>query len=258
MVSLNLRGQPLISAGQPADIEAVLFDKDGTLSHSEPHLLALATSRLGHCVRLSGSSHGEELADLLGRAYGLHPDHHSLNPAGTIAVAARDHNLLSTAVALAQVGHGWPEALVLAEETFRLADLETPSRSSVAHPTQGLLELIRDLRQRQVICAVISNDTTAGIQAFLDAHQLTDDFAAIWSADHRPRKPDPGSVQALCQTLGVIPSRCALIGDANSDLRMARAAGVAVVLGYRGGWRQAVDLEHTSPWLDHWQELRVG
>jgi phosphoglycolate phosphatase-like HAD superfamily hydrolase len=38
--------------------------------------------------------------------------------------------------------------------------------------------------------------------------------------------------------IGVAPERCALIGDANSDLRMARSAGVAVALGYSTGWRQ--------------------
>ncbi len=258
MVSLILRGEPLLSAGQPADIEAVLFDKDGTLSHSEPHLLALATTRLRHCVRLSGTADAEGLADLLTRAYGLHPEHNSLSPAGTIAVAARDHNLLSTAVALTQVGHGWPESIVLAEETFRLADLDLPPGTAVAAPTEGVLDLVRRLRQHHVLCAVISNDDTAGIQDFLRAHELTEDFAAIWSAEHRPRKPNPESVHALCRILGVPPSRCALVGDANSDLHMARAAGVAVVIGYRGGWRQALDLEHTYPGLDHWRELLVA
>jgi phosphoglycolate phosphatase len=258
MVSLILRGQPLLSAGQPADIEAVLFDKDGTLSHSEPHLLDLAITRLRHCVRLSDSANKEGLADLLTRAYGLHPEHNSLNPAGTIAVAARDHNLISTAVALTQVGHGWPESLVLAEETFRRADLERPPGVAVAQPTEGVVDVLRALRQNSVLCAVISNDDTAGIQRFLGAHQLTEDFTAIWSAEHWPRKPDPESVHALCRILGVPPSRCALVGDANSDLHMARAAGVAVVIGYRGGWRQALDLEQTYPGLDHWRELLVA
>lgn len=258
MVSLSLRGQPLMSAVQTADIQAVLFDKDGTLSHSEPHLLALATKRLRHCLRLSGTPHDKDLANLLARAYGLHPEHTSLNPAGTLAVAARDHNLLSTAVALTQVGHGWPESLVLAEETFRLADLEPPSGSSTPQPLEGLVDVLRELRQHQVACAVISNDDTAGINAFLAAHDLAGAFTAIWSAEHRPRKPDPQAVHALCQTLGVPPSRCALIGDANSDLRMARAAGVAVVIGYRGGWRQAVNLDSAYPCLDHWGDLRVA
>ncbi|WP_370515503.1 hypothetical protein [Cyanobium sp. Copco_Reservoir_LC18] len=50
---------------------------------------------------------------------------------------------------------------------------------------------------------------------------------------------------------------CALIGDANSDLRMARAAGVPVVLGYRAGWRRPVALDGSFLQLDHWRELAV-
>jgi phosphoglycolate phosphatase len=258
MVRLILRGEPLLSAGQPADIRAVLFDKDGTMSRSEPHLLALATARLRHCVRLSGSPRGEELGALLASAYGLHPEGDSLNPAGITAVAARDHNLISTAVALTQVGHGWPESLALAEETFDLADLDIPPASPGAQTTDGLVDLLHELRRLGVLCAVISNDDLPGIQEFLGDHGLAEAFATIWSAERLPRKPDPKAVHQLCASLGVAPSNCALIGDANSDLRMARAAGVAVAIGYRGGWRQTVALAEDYPYLDHWSDLLVA
>jgi phosphoglycolate phosphatase len=48
MVYLFLRGEPLgpASSSTAAPIDAVLFDKDGTLSHSEPMLLALAHARV--------------------------------------------------------------------------------------------------------------------------------------------------------------------------------------------------------------------
>ena len=40
MATLLLRGVPI------GTIQGVLFDKDGTLSHSEPHLLDLAERRI--------------------------------------------------------------------------------------------------------------------------------------------------------------------------------------------------------------------
>ena len=39
---------------------------------------------------------------------------------------------------------------------------------------------------------------------------------------------------------------------------MARAAGVGIVMGYGGGWRQPVTLEAEYPRVDHWNELRVA
>jgi phosphoglycolate phosphatase len=257
MAHLCLRGQPLLFAGQPAEIRAVLFDKDGTMSHSEPKLLALATSRLRHCLSLAGGSATHQLEDLLRKVYGIHDQGVSLDPAGITAVAARDHNLISTAVALTLVGHGWPESLALAEQTFRLADLDHPPEQQASETTEGLVDFLATLQHEAVECAVISNDDCSGIQRFLDQHGLSHQISSIWSADHHPRKPDPQAIHHLCETLGVTPAHCALIGDANSDLGMACAAGVAVMLGYRGGWQQPVQLETGYPLFDHWQELAV-
>ncbi|MEB3258275.1 MAG: HAD-IA family hydrolase [Cyanobacteriota bacterium] len=257
MAQLLLRGEPLFFAGQPADIRAVLFDKDGTMSRSEPKLLALATSRLRHCLSLVGQSAQTPLADLLMKAYGLHGEGTILDPAGITAVAARDHNLIGTAVALTLVGHGWPESLALAQETFRLADHDHPPALQAEETTEGFLDFLHTLHRSDVQCAVISNDDCPGIQRFLDRHGLSPQISAIWSADHHPRKPDPLAIHHLCSTLGIPPAHCALIGDANSDLGMARKAGVAVMLGYRGGWQQPVQLEAGYVLLDHWQDLAV-
>lgn len=258
MAVLSLRGELLMSAGRPADIRAILFDKDGTMSRSEPQLLVLAKKRIRHCLSLAGDAVSEQLEILLEKAYGLHPSGLSLDPAGITAVAARDHNLLSTAAALTMVGHGWPESLMLAHETFRLADLDIPPGNQEPDTTDGLLDLLDVLHSNAVHCAVISNDEPLGIQKFLARHSLSHQIGVIWSAQHEPRKPDPQAIHQLCKLLGVPPFKCALIGDANTDLRMARDAGVGVVLGYRGGWSQRVQLEEGYPLLDHWGELTVG
>lgn len=258
MAWLFLRGEPLGTVGNPANIHAVLLDKDGTMSKSEPKLLALAKMRISHCLNLSGERETSQLADLLRRTYGLHPEGSSLDPAGITAVAARDHNLISTAVALSQVGHGWPESMVLAHETFRLADLDLHQVTEGSEMTEGLSDFLTALHTFAVPWAVISNDETSGIQRFLDQHGFSNQIAAIWSAEHQPRKPDPKAIHQLCQELGLPPANCALVGDANSDLHMARSAGVAVVLGYRGGWQRPVQLDGDFPLLDHWSELSVG
>ncbi len=259
MVFLTLRGSPLAPAGNP--LELVLFDKDGTMSHSEPMLTALAQARVFHCLQLADLNRTspprhQDLNDLLRRAYGLSDE--GIHPAGTMAVASRDHNLIVTATALVQVGLGWPEALALAEAVFERTDaLHGQGSDHRPQPTPGLRPLLESLRSAGVRCAVISNDHVEGIRSFLEAHDLQPFFHGLWSAEHRPTKPDPGAVHGLCRELGVAVERCALIGDANSDLRMARQAGVGVVLGYRAGWQRSAHLDPSFPQLDHWQELAV-
>ena len=162
----------------------------------------------------------------------------------------------STATVFTQVGLSWPDALHLAELSFADTDaLHGAGAPNPPRPTEGLHPLIQRLRGSGLRCAVISNDHTEGIEAFLENHGLADDFEALWSADDHPRKPDAGAVHGLCALLGVAAGRCALIGDADSDLRMARAAGVPVVLGYRAGWRSPPRLESGSLELRHWDEL---
>lgn len=265
MAQLLLRGIKL------GDVQAVLFDKDGTLSISEPQLLTLAKARVFLCLELVAPALRPQLENLLERAYGLCGD--AIDPAGITAVASRHHNLIATATALAQMGIGWPDALSLSEVVFRQADgrderrqaqdpdpVRAPQRAaSTSATTDGLHDLLHQLRQAKVVCAVISNDDIAGIENFLCSHQLGDYFAAIWSAEHRPCKPDPEAVHGLCRQLGVPVQHCALIGDANSDLRMAVAAGIPHqrALGYIAAWSTPPPLAEPHPRIHHWRELRL-
>jgi len=262
MAQLHLRGMAL------GEVQAVLFDKDGTLSISEPQLLTLAKARVFLCLEQVEVALRPPLQDLLERAYGLTNNGQGLCPAGTTAVASRDHNLIATATALVQVGLGWPEALAISEQVFAEADAADARRAAVAaadprptsHTTAGLLPWLEQLQQAGVHCAVISNDDVAGIEHFLASHRLEHFFSAIWSAEHRPRKPDPAAVHGLCAELGVPAARCALIGDANSDLRMAVAAGIPhqLALGYTAAWSTPPPLAEPHPLVHHWRELSVA
>ncbi|MFM7269319.1 MAG: HAD family hydrolase [Cyanobium sp.] len=262
MVHLLLRGQPLgTGPGQAASIDAVLFDKDGTLSHSEPMLEALAKARIERCLALATAHDGGtgfgDLGVLLARAYGINAQ--GIEPGGITAVAARDHNLIATATALTQAGFSWPDAQGIAEACFAQTDaLHGQGADHPPLPTPGLGALLARLSAASVRCAVISNDHEQGIHSFLTRHSLDHHVDAVWSAEHHPRKPDPAAVHGLCRELRVEPGRCALIGDAASDLRMALAAGVPVALGYSAGWRQAPCLDPGTPCVHHWDELDVA
>jgi phosphoglycolate phosphatase len=260
MACLHLRGTSL------GDVDAVLFDKDGTLSISEPQLITLAEARVFLCLEQVEPPQRSELRGLLERAYGLSAG--AICPAGITAVASRDHNLIATATALVQVGWGWPEALALSERVFaeadqcdarRRADQPTLGSAATSTTTAGLRDWLEQLHGAGVVCAVISNDDMAGIEHFLASHQLTPFFAGLWSAEHRPRKPDPAAVHGLCDQLALSPSRCALIGDANSDLRMAVAAGIPhqLALGYTAAWSSPPPLAESHPLIHHWSELSV-
>ncbi len=258
MPQLLLRGRSI------GDIQGVLFDKDGTLSHSEPHLTNLAEARIQLAVRRfqGGQAHQQsqsKLADLLSSAYGLSQE--GIHPGGTIAVASREHNLISTATVFCLLGEAWPQSLALAHEVFDAVDLTLAEDGAPGGATTllpGALTLLQQLQEAGVVCAVISNDTPKGIESFLINNNLQDTIPFLWSAGHRPAKPDPGAVHGLCKQLGLAPSECALIGDADSDLQMAHQANIGIILGYMAGWRQTPPLRAHQLLIHHWNELGVG
>jgi len=257
LAHFNLRGQSI------GPIDGVLFDKDGTLSHSEPQLKTLADARIEEAKRQfsaqgASSEDIDELEALLVRTYGRNQD--GVLPDGPLAVASRQHNILSTATVFAQMGLGWPKALLMAEDVFDCVDVQWQAKHPNGHPVSMLpaaSTMLRSLREAGVICAVISNDTTDGIQAFLRHHNLTEMFAAVWSADCWPCKPDPAAVHALCSQLNLSVDRCALIGDADTDLLMAKRAGIGAAIGYVAGWHRSPDLTAHDHLIHHWQDLTV-
>ena len=250
-----LRNQPI------GAIDGVLFDKDGTLSHSEPKLIRLAEQRIETGLKLwraRGLDPASNLdpLHLLHQVFGLRDG--GLDPAGTLAVAARQDNLTSMASVFCLLGCSWPEAHSIASQSFHIVDQLAGADADVDDLLPEADVMLSQLRQSGLQLAVISNDTTSGIQCFLRGHGLEDLFQAIWSAEDSPRKPDPQAARALCRQLNLEPARCALIGDAETDLQMASAAGLGLVLGFNGGWRFTPELPSAEHCFNRWSDLSVS
>lgn len=250
-----------------ADVDGVLFDKDGTLSHSEPQLIRLGEARIRAAEKLlsqtqQSPSTDSRLVGWLQQAYGLNAS--GIAPGGLLAVASRQHNLIATATIAALLDHAWPQALLLAEAAFAKADQALANAVEARGDQSSSLlpdaeRLLHQLHGAGVRCGVISNDSRQGIERFLQEHRLNAiiNEDAIWSADDSPGKPDPLAVHRLCERMQLNHRRCALIGDADSDLLMARDAGVALSLGYVAGWRQPPRLTAHEHLIHHWRNLQV-
>ena len=253
MAQLLLEGHPI------GTIQGVLFDKDGTLSHSEPHLLDLAERRISAAVDLWSEIRGtptRDLRQILSRAFGLQDG--ALNPGGTLAVAARQDNLTSTATVFCLLGCSWAEGLALAERCFNSVDHKLLGQLEPSPLLDHAATMLRSLHAGGVQLAVISNDTRLGIKNFLDHHAVSDLFNSSWSADDTPRKPDPQAVHQLCRRLNLEPEHCALVGDAETDLTMAHQAGIGCVIGYQGGWTLPPVLPSAPHLLNSWRDLDLS
>lgn len=117
------------------------------------------------------------------------------------------------------------------DSAFRSAELASIGS---ARPTPYAREVAEACRQTGKTLAVVSNNSTAAVEAFLTAHGLAETVDLVVGRnepDPALLKPAPYLVNRAASLLGVPPSDCALVGDSVSDITAAHTAGVRSI-GY--------------------------
>ena len=94
-------------------------------------------------------------------------------------------------------------------------------------------------------------------QEFIFINKLEGIFDYVWSAENKPSKPNPEAVIELCNKMNLDPSECALISDADTDIRMAKEADIQIAIGFTGGWRNPPTLNETQFLIKQLNELRI-
>lgn len=220
------------------NIQAVLFDKDGTLANVETYLLALGQGR-SHFIDTQVP--GLQVPIL--SAFGLHPD--SLDPTGLMAVGSRSESKTAAAAYVAAAGYGWIAALNLVENAFQQAAAALPAKVSQTPLMEGTALLLRRLRAAQVKLGIVSSDTHSEVTTFVNHHQLSDVGWYCGTAPETLPKTHPDFLKFACQAMGVNSSATLVVGDSAADLQLAQQ-GAAGFLGMTGGWQHPPTIEIAS------------
>ena len=228
-----------------ANIEAIIFDKDGTLEDSRDFLRNLAQKR-SRLIDAQIPGIGEPLL----MAFGV--EDNILNPEGLIAVASRQENLIAAAAYIAETGRGWLKSLEIARHAFDEADWVL-NRTIASSLFSGSLEVLKTLSQTGLKLGILSADSTAGVQAFVQHHQLNSYFQLQMGVDSNVSKPDPALFLQGCDRLGVAAAHTLMVGDAPGDMQMAAQAGSAGCIGI--AWHQTRIIAGADVMICDLQEL---
>jgi phosphoglycolate phosphatase len=203
-------------------INAILFDKDGTLIDFNK-----TWGPATYAVMLALAK-GDQAA-LLRQAEALH-----------FSIETQRFLLTSPLIAgsSAQYGALWGEALRRNDHDALKLEIDALTAvESLRHlsPIGRPRDILVALKERGLRLGVATNDSEASARRQTEALQIADllDFVAGYDSGHGG-KPDPGMVHAFARQAGVAPSEIAMVGDTLHDLRAARAAGaiaVAVLTG---------------------------
>lgn len=200
-----------------APVRAVLFDLDGTLMDTAP-----------------------DIADALNRTLARL----ALPAAPTERVRGWIGDGAKALLGKALAHHGCPERLTPAAwEAFAADMADCSGRRSTVHA--GVPAMLARLRARGLKLAVLTNKEGRFAHRLLEQFDLLAPFDTVVAGDTLPvKKPDPAVVHHALAALGVVASQAALVGDSVTDVRTARAAGVAawmVAHGYPGGELSGAD-----------------
>lgn len=233
-------------------IEAIIFDKDGTLADVEAYL-----KRLGQQRSQLLDSRIPGIQEPLLLAFGVEND--QLNPSGLLAVGSRRENEVAAAAYVAATGQDWVAALETAEAAFTEAEAYLERKADYTPPFPGTEEMLARLAGTNLKLGLLSSDTPDQVSDFMQRYGLASFVQAQWGVDGSPSKPDPALFHLLCAELQVAPDQTLMVGDSRMDIKMARAAQAAGCVGVTWGW-QAANLAvaaEADVAIDQWTQLQV-
>ncbi|WP_425078548.1 HAD family hydrolase [Ruegeria denitrificans] len=225
-------------------IDAIIFDKDGTLFD-----FANTWGGFGRSMLLRLSNGEEDRATELGRVIGYDFEQGKYTE-DSIVIAA-------TVEEIAEVLIAHVDGVIL-QEIIDLMNSEAASAPQV--PAVPLVPFLEGLQNAGIKLGVATNDSEHPALQHLESVGVRGhfDFVAGYDSGHG-FKPGPGQLLAFAAHIGVEPSRIAMVGDSLHDLQAGRAAGMTTI-GVLTGLAEAdalapmadvilPDIGHIPEWL---------
>jgi phosphoglycolate phosphatase len=233
-----------------SNIQAVIFDKDGTLEDSQEFLRHLGIKR-SRLVDAQIPGVGEPLQ----MAFGIEGG--SIDPTGLMAVGSRRENEIVAAGYIAETGRGWIESLAIASRAFDEAD-QMLKNSPPSPLFVGSLEVLKSLSEVGLKLGILSAATTEAVKKFVKSSQLSDYIQLEMGVDSvHLNKPDPQLFLLACQKLGVEPAATLMVGDSAGDIQMGRNAGAAGCIGICWGKAEVSHLEKADVAIASLEEIQI-
>ncbi len=110
------------------------------------------------------------------------------------------------------------------------------------HPYDGIPELIDSLAALDIVMTILSNKPDAALQKCVNYFLQPQCFAVVRGVlPDGPVKPDPTSALNIMETVKIPAGEWLYVGDTNTDMQTAKAAGL-IAVGCSWGFRDREEL----------------
>ncbi|MFM9279310.1 HAD family hydrolase [Paenibacillus jiagnxiensis] len=237
------------------EIDAILFDKDGTLLQFLPlwgTWAGVMTSLMTDSIQALGKDTEFAPESLLGVELDGQKRVVGYDLGGPLSIASIPEIEGALAWQLYNRGMPWNQAMQRVREIRSAADEELKRERPVV-PLPGLSSFLSRCSAAGLPLAVVTADQTAEAAKHLQWLGVADCFKAIMGRDQVVNgKPSPEIVYKACELLGVQPARTVLIGDTAGDMQTGRLADVGLTIGIGKEVHEEADVMICS-----YDELRI-
>ncbi|MBN2211521.1 MAG: HAD family hydrolase [Sedimentisphaerales bacterium] len=136
-----------------------------------------------------------------------------------------------------------PDRVDLAEDVlYRQQAYYRNHYADSSQPYPGIIELLYNLREKQIKCAVLSNKPDVFTRTIINSMFTIGTFTVIRGhIDDTPLKPEPVSALKIASELNVAPADVLFVGDTAVDMQTACNAGMKPI-GVTWGFRDSDEL----------------
>lgn len=225
-------------------IEALLFDKDGTIFDFNASWGAWGKSLIDQFA-----DGNETRREMLSKQFAFDYQEMRFEPISPIITGS-----LEEAVAAIQSVRGDLSASEISQV------VSNSSGTTQMVPICDLGALFGEFSRRGIACGIATNDAEASARAHLEAAGIKEHFCFIAGYDSGfGAKPDPGMCAGFLMQAGVGPKSAAMIGDTSFDIRAGKSAGMVTIGVLSGGMGQSeiddadvilTDISEIPAWID--------
>ncbi|KEK26294.1 HAD family hydrolase [Bacillus gaemokensis] len=211
-------------SGEIIEINAIAFDKDGTLFQAIPFWQEIDRLRRQKFLQIVG----EEYRLLWEKAVGFIPPN-QVDFKGLLAVASEDEEIIVVASLFYQITkYPWHHCKEIATAIFRESN-EQLCITEAFHPINGAAECIHSLQQAGIYTGILTSDNKIRTKKCIDLLHLPPLHFLFTPEDVENGKPNPEMILKTCKHLDIKPNELVMVGDTVVDVKMAKEAGSIAV-----------------------------
>ncbi|MFH1453896.1 MAG: HAD-IA family hydrolase [Armatimonadota bacterium] len=236
------------------DIDAVIFDKDGTLIEIFPMLHAVLKERIKELLKFIP----KKIIPDYKKGVGINLKTGTINPYGPLACAPRHEEIIVCAQILFRHGYPYHEARNIAKKAYDKADFGMDLKKGLKI-IPGADKLLKELKKKKIKIFIVTSDSVCRTNKMLKILNLSKYIDHVVGSDSVQNcKPEPDAVNFILKKYNLKPDKVAMCGDSVIDMQMGKNAKVRYNIAVLTGTSTKKELKkYTGFVLSSVKELKL-